>query len=98
VLAEAHAEDLAAGDRGRAVAAAQPAGLPRQRRAALGPVLEQPRLARDGGAVGALPLRPVEGQGGGREPADRQTRKAALEHETTPDKEGRQAGSVVGED
>src|SRR5207302_9333959 len=48
---------------GAETAIAEPLGLPEQFRPLLRPGAEQAGLLRDGGAVGALPLRPVEGPG-----------------------------------
>src|SRR6185437_6884039 len=60
VAAIAHAEDTAGRDGRRTVAAAERVEFPEQRRSFLGPFFQQARLARDGGAILALPLRPVE--------------------------------------
>ena len=54
-------EKPAGGDRRRAVAPAEGLHGPQQLRPLFRPLLQEPLLLRDGGAVLALPLRPVEG-------------------------------------
>src|SRR5437762_1797401 len=58
-----HPEDAARGDRRGAVPAAEPLGLPGERRAVLRPLLEEAFLLGDAVPVGALPLWPVVGTG-----------------------------------
>src|SRR5205823_4776097 len=69
---------LADGDGG--VAAAGPLGLPEQPGAAPGPLLEQPGLLRDAGAVGAAPLRPIVSAAGERRHAQEQDRQRQTLH------------------
>src|ERR1051326_1925861 len=59
----AHAENLATGDGRSAVAATEPFYFPGERRAILGPLLQQARLFRDAIAIRPLPLRPIIGRG-----------------------------------
>src|SRR5262249_8656300 len=86
VLAVAHEEDAPGRDARRAETDAEVGRLPELPGAFLGPVLQESLLLRDGGAVLALPLRPVELPGreriGGRR---RRQRETAGEDRQTPE-------------